>query len=54
MIVVVVALVVVLVLWRVRRMAKKRSLVAGLVAERPAFHVAPPSGRMGRLRDGAL
>ena len=54
MIVVGVALVVVLVLWRVRRMARKRSLVAGLVAERPAFQVSPPAGRMGRLKDGAL
>lgn len=42
------------VVWRLRRRAAKRALVAGLVAERPAFQVAPPPGRLGSMKDSAL
>lgn len=51
---VVVAGVVLFAVWRIRKRAKAKGLVAGLVPERPAFTVAPPAGRLGRMKDGSL
>ncbi len=51
LVVVVVVLVVAVVSWR---RARKRRLVAGLVASRPGFWIEPPRQSVGRRKDGLL